>query len=443
MNMSKLIHSGAAAVDITPAAPTFLYGYPHVQRISTGVSDPLLASALYISDGETRVIFIANDIIFVPKRLADRARQRIESSTGVPADHVMITATHTHSGPVTTKMLSNEADPIVPEPDPGYLRLLEDGIVAAAERACAGAKPAEIGHVHADGSGLGGNRHDPAGVRDPRVSVLSVRSVEGDDCIGLMLVCNMHPTVLHEDSTLISGDFPGFARRYLQENVIGADCPVVYHMGAAGNQSPRHVTKSNTIEEANRLGGLLGKAVADVLPDVTYDRSIRIACDNTLLELPLRGFPSLTEAAAARDKAKQRFEQLRDNHAPRAETRSAECDWFGAEETVTLSRAAQSGRLEQAARACMPARVQVIRVGPWAFVGWPGEVYVEFALQVNERFSECCVITLANSDLEGYIVTREAVDQACYESGNAVFKSPDSGKMLVEAALDVLGRGGK
>ncbi|MEZ6191068.1 MAG: neutral/alkaline non-lysosomal ceramidase N-terminal domain-containing protein [Phycisphaerales bacterium] len=443
MNNSTLIHSGAAAVDITPAAPTFLSGYPHVQRQSTGVSDPLLASALYISDGETRVIFIANDIIFVPKWLSDRARKRIEASTGVPADHVMITATHTHSGPVTTKMLSNETDPIVPEPDPGYLTLLECGIVAAAERACAGAKPAEIGHVLADGSGLGSNRHDPEGVRDPRVSVLSVRSVEGDDCIGLMLVCNMHPTVLHEDSTLISGDFPGFARRYLQENVIGADCPVVYHMGAAGNQSPRHVTKSNTIEEANRLGELLGKAVADVLPSLSYERSLDVSCDSVLLELPLRGFPPVTEAAAARDKAKQRFEHLRDTRAPRADTRSAECDWFGSEETVTLSRAAQSGRLEQAARACMPARVQVIRVGPWAFVGWPGEVYVEFALDVKKRFPDCCVVTLANSDLEGYIVTQEAVDRASYESGNAVFKSPDSGEMLVEATIDLLSRSGQ
>lgn len=443
MSHTGAIKAGAAAVDITPAAPTFLYGYPHVQRQSTGVSDPLLASALYISDGETRVIFIANDVIFVPKWLADRARKRIEASTGVPADHVMITATHTHSGPVTTKMLSNDADPIVPEPDPGYQTLLEDGIVAAAERACAGAGPAKIGHATADGSGLGSNRHDPADVSDPRVSVLSVRSLEGDACIGLMLICNMHPTVLHEDSTLISGDFPGFARRYLQENVVGADCPVVYHMGAAGNQSPRHVTKSNTIQEANRLGELLGKAVADVLPGVSYERTLSISCDNSLLELPLRGFPPVTEAAAARDKARQRFEHLRDHQAPRAETRSAECDWFGAEETVTLSRAAQSGRLEQAARACLPARVQVIRVGPWAFVGWPGEVYVEFALDVKKRFPESCVITLANSDLEGYIVTQEAVDQASYESGNAVFKSPDSGEMFVETAIDLLGRSGR
>lgn len=443
MNMSKVIQSGAAAVDVTPKSATFLYGYPHVERQSTGVSDPLLASALYLSDGATRVLFIANDILFIPKPLSEKARGRIEASTGVPADHVMITATHTHSGPVTTKMLSNASDPIVPEPDPAYLKLLEDGIVAAAEQACAGARPAKVGLETVDGSGLGGNRHDPAGVRDPEVPVLAVRSAEDDAYIGLMVVCSMHPTVLHEDSTLISGDFPGFTRRYLQDNVVGTGCPVVYHMGAAGNQSPRHITRSNTLQEANRLGEILGKSIADRLAAVDYQPSLSLSCTQSLLALPLRGFPPVAEADAARDKARQRFEHLRDTQAPRAETRSAECDWFGAEETATLSRAAHSGQLEQAAAACMPARVQVIHLGPWSFIGWPGEVYVEFALEVKRQCPGSYVITLANSDLEGYLVTQEAVEQASYESGNAVFKSPESGNLLVDATLDLLGRDGR
>ena len=68
----------------------------------------------------------------------------------------------------------------------------------------------------------------------------------------------MHPTVLHEDSTLVSGDFPAMTRQYLQEHVLGADCPVLYHTGPSGNQSPRHVTRANTFDEAERLGGLLG-----------------------------------------------------------------------------------------------------------------------------------------------------------------------------------------
>jgi len=435
------IESGAATADITPSRSSFLYGYPHVDRQSTSTHDPLLASALYLSDGVTRTLFIANDIIFIPKTLADRARSRIQEATGVPAENVMITATHTHSGPVTTKMLSNEADPVVPDPDPGYLRLLEDGIVASAERACATARPAKVGLAIADGSGLGGNRHDPDGVCDPQVPVLAIKAIHDDSYIGLMVVCSMHPTVLHEDSTVVSGDFPGLARRHLQKYAVGQDCPVIYHMGAAGNQSPRHVTRSNTLEEAQRLGDVLGGSIAYVLPTIQYQERAELRCLHTTLGLPLRQFPPVAQADAERDKAKHRFEYLRETDAPKAEVRSAECDWFGASETATLSRAAQSGTLAEAASACMPAQVQVIRIGPWSFVGWPGEVFVEFALEVKERFPDSFVITLANGELEGYLVTQEAVDGKTYESGNAVFKSPDSGQLLVDATFELMSRG--
>ncbi len=438
MTLPNQLESGAATADITPSCSTFLYGFPHVDRQSTSTHDPLLASALYLSDGVTRVLFIANDIIFIPKALADRARSRIQEATGVPADNVMITATHTHSGPVTTKMLSNESDPVVPDPAPEYLRLLEDGIVASAERACTTARPAKIGLGIADGSGLGGNRHDPAGVRDARMPVLAVRSVDDDSYIGLMVVCSMHPTVLHEDSTVISGDFPGLARLHLQQHTVGPDCPVIYHMGAAGNQSPRHVTRSNTLEETRRLGDVLGGSIANALPAIRYKDRVEVRCMHTLLDLPLRQFPPVVQADAERDKVKQRFESLRKTNAPKAEVRSAECDWFGAEETATLTRAAHSGRLAEAASACMPAQVQVIRIGPWSFVGWPGEVFVEFALEVKERFPDSFIITMANGDLEGYLVTQDAVDSKTYESGNAVFKSPDSAILLVEATTDLL-----
>jgi hypothetical protein len=253
----------------------------------------------------------------------------------------------------------------------------------------------------------------------------------------------MHPTVLHEDSTAVSGDFPGLARLHLQQHAVGPDCPVIYHMGAAGNQSPRHVTRSNTLDEAKRLGSVLGGSIAEVLPKIEYQQQAEIDCQQTLLDLPLRCFPSVAKAESDLDKTKNRLEHLRETNAIKTEVRSAECDWFGAEETATLARAADSDRLAKAAAACMPARVQMIRVGSWSFIGWPGEVFVEFALEVKERFPGSFIITLANGDLEGYLVTREAIDQTTYESGNAVFKSPDSGQMLIEATADLLQRLGE
>ena len=76
--------AGAATADITPDDSQFLFGYPHVRRYSTGVHDPLLSSALFLSDGTTPLLWVANDMIFISRPTAHRVRHRIETETGVP-----------------------------------------------------------------------------------------------------------------------------------------------------------------------------------------------------------------------------------------------------------------------------------------------------------------------------------------------------------------------
>lgn len=427
---------GAASRDVTPTDSQFLFGYPNVERMSTGVHDPLLASAIYFNDGTNQAMFVAVDVIALTKSQVSEARGQIAQITSMPVDHIMITATHTHSGPVTIRMISNEGDCVVPEPDVAYLRNLIQGIVQAACEAHRTAQPAEIGLTVTKVSGLGTNRHNPAGPSLPEVPILVARSLHNQALIGLMCVCSMHPTVLHEDSTRISGDFPGLAREYLQAK-LGA-IPVIYHMGAAGNQSPRHVTKSNTFEEAQRLGEILGVALEAAVQTADDASEWNIACDATTVELPLRKLPSLEQAETSLSEATAHLEHLKSSDAPPATIRTAECDWFGAEETVSLARAQQDGHLQEVAQTCLPAEIQLISIGPWIFVGWPGEVFTDFALEVRDHYPNAFVITLANGELQGYLVTAEAVENKTYESSNAVFASPGSAQKLVEKTIALL-----
>jgi hypothetical protein len=312
-------------------------------------------------------------------------------------------------------------------------------MVAAAGQAVAQAQPAEIGLAVARAEGVGTNRHDPAGPADPDVPVLVARSRATRQPIGCMVIYAMHPTVLHEDSTVISGDFPYFTRRSLQGAALPAGCPVLYHNGASGNQSPRHVTRANTLAEAQRLGETLGRAIAAVVPAIEYRSTARIAAARCGLELQPRVFPSVVEAVAAERAARERFEGLRVAGAPRTAVRTAECDWFGAEETAELARAAADGRLAGAVAQCLPAEIQVIAVGPWQFVGWPGEFFVEYALAVRAKAPAAFVITMANGELQGYVVTAEAAARGVYEATNALFH-PDNGPRVVAATLALLGR---
>ena len=431
--------AGAAEVDFTPRESHFLYGYPHVPRMSTGVHDPLLSCALYLSDGTTRQIFIANDIIFANKSITARVRERVEEETGVPATNILISATHTHSGPQVDDQLAKAADPVVPPYDPAFVNDLVDAMVRSAVQAAKRAEPAQLGLAIATVSGVGSNRHDPNGPTDAQVPVMVIRSADGKRNLAAQVVYGMHPTVLHEDSTLYSGDFPAFARQYLRDHTLGKDCVVLYHLGAAGDQSPRHVTRANTFEEAIRLGHLMGEQLAKVIPSIQYRSDVTLSSDRKLLsDLLQRKFRSVADAERERAEAHQRLEHLRATGAPRTAVRTAECDWFGAEETVTFAKAAESGQLADVTASCLPVEIQRLDVGPWTFVAWPGELFVEFALAVKRKAPNTFVITCANGHTSGYIVTQQAIDGKYYEATNAVFQSPDTGDRIVHETLKML-----
>lgn len=429
--------AGSAVVDITPKTPQFLFGYPAPERYSTGVHDSLLSSALYLADGQAGLMFIANDIGEISKEIAARTRARIAELTSLPFDHIMVTATHTHSAPLVDERISFLAMGDEVKADPDYVRQLEAGIVAAAQRAYRSAQPARIGLAVADGTGVGTNRHDPSGPSDPQVPVLMVQTADGRRNLACMVVYSMHPTVLHEDSTLVSGDFPAFTRRYLQANVVGEGCPVLYHMGPAGNQSTRHVVTANTFAEARRLGEMLGQAIAKVIPDVSYTEEVSLCCLRREVDLPRRRLPSPEEARAQLERSRRVMLDLELSKAPRATLRTAECDLIGAEAALRIARAAAEGRLEEVYRLTLPAEIQVFGIGPWTFVGWQGEVFVEFALEVKARHPDTFVISLANGDLGGYVVTPESARQGCYEAFNTLL-DPQAGRLLVQETLDML-----
>ena len=92
------VRVGVAAADITPPLGIPMAGYYHA-RGADGVLDPLLSKAMVIEADGVRAAFVALDLISVTREITDQARVEIEKSTGVPGAHVMLSATHAHTGP--------------------------------------------------------------------------------------------------------------------------------------------------------------------------------------------------------------------------------------------------------------------------------------------------------------------------------------------------------
>ena len=435
------LKAGAASRDITPQRACFLVGYPHVERLSTGVHDPLLASALYLENSTGHsVVFVALDLLFLDPPTARSVRRAISAQTSTPEECVFVSCTHTHSGPVTVDMLSWRDDPVVPSPDRRYLDLVQARVCEAAARAAATAQPAELAWTSARIDGVGGNRLLPEGVRDPEAGVLMVRDPRDNQPRAVSVVYSMHPTVLHEDSTLVSGDFPAFTRQSLCE-ALGEDVVVLYHTGPCGNQSPRYHVHGQTFAEAERLGRQLGDRIVQrvrQIRDEEFDPDPMLAGRTVNVELPVRIFPSSAAACEALGRARGRYQELRSAEADHGPVRTAECAVFGAEEAVALARHQETGEVERTTARYTPVEVQVVRAGETALVGFPGELFVEYGLEVKRRSPlSAFAVSLVNGELQGYIVTPEAAAAGGYEASNALF-SPRSGALMTDAALAAL-----
>ena len=90
------LRAGAATSNITPPLGTLRVGsftpYPSVH-----VHDELHARCLVLDDGRIQLALVTVDLVGFHRTVSVEARRLIEKSRGIPPEHVVISATHTHS----------------------------------------------------------------------------------------------------------------------------------------------------------------------------------------------------------------------------------------------------------------------------------------------------------------------------------------------------------
>src|SRR3954464_6669468 len=92
------IQAGVAFVDITAPIPFRMHGYFY-ERLSTGIKDPLYARAIVLQQGKESAAFVFCDLVGIPFAETAPARKKASEATGIPAEHIAVTGTHTHTGP--------------------------------------------------------------------------------------------------------------------------------------------------------------------------------------------------------------------------------------------------------------------------------------------------------------------------------------------------------
>src|SRR5215204_2182416 len=242
---------GWAEVDITPPLGIALGGRGGPDTLATKVLDRLFAQVLLLRDRDGHgLVLVSLDLVGLPRELSDRMRTDIVQELGVEWNLVVLNASHTHSGPYMIRSLMAGVD-APPPVETEYFKALQENILVATRLAAKKAKPVKV-ETFEGTSRLAINRRgknkqgragiipDPKGPFDPKVWVLRVTPLNGDDpAVVFSYAC--HPVIAYGFAySAISADFPGVTRRSLRE-ALGPKAHVQFVQGFAGDVRPRVV----------------------------------------------------------------------------------------------------------------------------------------------------------------------------------------------------------
>lgn len=264
------VRAGAARVDITPSDSfglTNLWG-----TALTGAHDHIFVRAIVIDNGETSAAILAIDTVEVADGMP--FVERIAKETGIPADHIVIAATHDHSAPMISLSNADGFHRVTPE-GAAFVASVGNHLVEAVKQAQGALQPARFGVSHGSAD-ININRDEltpqgyiygrnPAGFSDKTVWVIRFESLTGQP-IALLINYAVHATVIGLKNTLLTGDIPG-ATSHFVEQYYGDKVVALWTSGAAGDQHPVIMSDAGTpsdYEAVDVLGRLLGEEVVRV-----------------------------------------------------------------------------------------------------------------------------------------------------------------------------------
>lgn len=424
------ISAGVGRKSIAPKVGLRLCGSLR-DELSTAIHNEVLTSAVVFESKGEKVVIVAIDAIIFSLDEAATIRGAVAESVGVGIDRVFLNISHTHAVPAPPSF--SEFDPEDGEQWSDnllYFTSLVQQTAAAAQEASANVQPVTIATDEGEVQ-IGVNRREvlpdgtlalgenPNGPRDDRVGVVKIASLAGET-IATLVHYSCHPDILGPKSTLVSPDFIGPMRTFVEQSVGGC---AIFIQGCCADVDPvvGIVVGDDGERETDRLGHMLGAEVVKTLLRIG-DRRVRdhrvywksqnstvtgwayeeaeleeaiIAVSNSSINLPLRALPPLEECLRFHQQAAKNWAAAKDD------TNLALSDRLVARRRALWAsiqlEAAQSGK---ELRIDLP--LQALRIGPFALVGIPAEVFVEIGRQIEERVCKLAAKRGCRSFISGY-----------------------------------------
>lgn len=425
-------------MNITPAfgVPLAGYGNTHL-RISNHILDPLLVSCVAIRDEQ------GNDLLLISQDTVDSAwakdvRQTLNAATGIPVDHIIVAATHTHCGPDKNSNLES-----IQKWKPEFLCQ----VTLAAKAALADKAKAEIfigetktknlsfvrHYIMSDGSYAGDNFGDfqnnaivdHARQVDPQLQLIRFdRSAAGKQSV-LLVNWQAHPMVnARMIEKNISADYIGTTRDYVEEK--SGDL-FVFFQGAAGDHSTRsRIPSEIRTKDCREFGMLLGDCVIRATGDMKQLEAAPIRVKQTIFA----GKVSHTMEDRLTD-AQEVEDLYRKTDWDTGNALAWQYGFSSVYHTNAILRRSKLG-------AVIPMEITAIRIGQLSFVTAPCELFGCFGSRIKEGspYASTFILTCCNGR-HGYIPNAQAYDYGCYESHTTNF-ARQTGDELVETYAAML-----
>lgn len=425
------LKAGAAKVDITPDYPVWLDGNPR-DRKSEGAHDPISARALVLESDDGPFSLVSLELCAMDGALIDEIRRSIYEATGVPKERQVIACAHIHSAPAAYGFFCEREAAYIEWLVPKIAEL----VVAAQEKAV----PAVVGsgcgeeHTiseyrrlwHKDGR-IVMNWDEfswddilgPAGVPDPEVGVVRIDGKDGDT-IAVIYNHAGHPNTPPGTSFEISGDYPAYASKMIEEKLGGV---ALFTNGAQGSVDIP-AFRERDWKGMERKGCWLGREVLRVAEDIRPDQSsFRVVREEFRV--------------AMRQIDPKYLEWCR-------ETLVASSD-----EAVTIRDGVNDAiyanmcmELVDAGAKEFDFEMLAFLIGDATFVTIPGELFTEIGLRIKEAspFDHTWILDLANGCL-GYIPTARAIREGGYATRPGLHSRLDANadELVVKQALRTLG----
>ena len=428
------LHVGFGRVNITPAMGTPVGGY-YVVRLAEKVLDELEANAVAFALGDQKALLISADISGLFYQFAEPLCQQISATTGVPAESIFITCTHTHTGPEV-----NLNRKILPEKQEAYFPFFCSRLVDAAKFALADLKPAKMGWGVGNAPGIafirryrmkdGSTRTNPGinnpevvapiGDVDERVGVLRFDR-EGGETIVLANI-GIHPDTV--GGCVISADWPGFTRRILEKTIEGTRCVLLN--GCQGdvnhvNTSPAPGQNNDLTMDfddcmrgyghAKHMGMTVAGAVMQVFSKVAYVPVESMTAMKRMLVHP-SNMPTPDQLPEAH--------RINDLHKA---GKDSELPYEGMMLTTIVAEAERMVDLENGPEK-FDLSMGALTLGDVALVGIPGEPFTAIGRAIKDAPGWQLVMPMCcTNGYEGYFPTMDAYLEGGYEARSSIFKA--------------------